>query len=170
MAFRPHEDLFQRPCNVVSHVKAWAAQTPQMGSALQEVCGMRGGGHSRPGPGEKLIPGSDGLPSGFAWTHLGGTFEKQLLNQGTVLCKFWIHISPEKQMERFKKRLEIPYKRHKITDEDWRNREKWPAYEEAIKDMIHRTDSPSAPWTLVAGNNKKFAFDVFEVCLLTFRM
>ena len=78
-AFRPHEDIFQRPCNVVSHVKAWAAQMPQMGSALQDVCGMQGGGHSRPGPGEKLIPGSDGLPSGFAWTHLGGTFEKQLL-------------------------------------------------------------------------------------------
>ena len=85
------------------------------------------------------------------------TFEKQLLNQGTVLCKFWIHISPEKQMERFQKRLEVPYKRHKITDEDWRNREKWPAYEEAINEMIHRTDSLSAPWTVVAGNNKKFA-------------
>ena len=84
-------------------------------------------------------------------------FEKQLLSQGTVLCKFWIHISPEKQMERFQKRLEVPYKRHKITDEDWRNREKWPAYEEAINEMIHRTDSPSAPWTVVAGNNKKFA-------------
>ena len=84
-------------------------------------------------------------------------FEKQLLSQGTVLCKFWIHISPEKQMERFQKRLEVPYKRHKITDEDRRNREKWPAYEEAINEMIHRTDSPSAPWTVVAGNNKKFA-------------
>jgi len=60
-------------------------------------------------------------------------------------------------MERFQKRLEVPYKRHKITDEDWRNREKWPAYEEAINEMIHRTDSPSAPWTVVAGNNKKFA-------------
>ena len=85
-------------------------------------------------------------------------FEKQLLSQGTVLCKFWIHISPEKQMERFQKRLESHlYKRHKITDEDWRNREKMASLRRSHQrnDPSHR--QPSAPWTVVAGNNKKFA-------------
>lgn len=60
-------------------------------------------------------------------------------------------------MERFKKRLKIPYKRHKITDEDWRNREKWNQYESAVNNMIGLTNKQSAPWTIVAGNNKKFA-------------
>ena len=60
-------------------------------------------------------------------------------------------------MERFKKRLKIPYKRHKITDEDWRNREKWPQYELAVNNMIGLTHTQNAPWTIVAGNNKKFA-------------
>lgn len=85
------------------------------------------------------------------------TFEDQLVQHGCVVCKFWIHISKEKQLERFQKRLEIPYKRHKITEEDWRNRKQWPAYQEAINDMIDLTHTDQAPWTLIAGNNKKFA-------------
>lgn len=84
-------------------------------------------------------------------------FERQLTDHGTVVCKFWLHINQEKQMERFKKRLKIPYKRHKITDEDWRNREKWPQYELAVNNMIGLTNTQNAPWTIVAGNNKKFA-------------
>jgi len=60
-------------------------------------------------------------------------------------------------MDRFKKRLKVPYKRHKITDEDWRNREKWSQYETAVNDMIGLTNTPHAPWTIVAGNSKKFA-------------
>ncbi|MBI3188833.1 MAG: polyphosphate:AMP phosphotransferase [Gammaproteobacteria bacterium] len=83
-------------------------------------------------------------------------FEQQLTQAGTVLLKFWLHISPEEQLKRFKEREVIPWKKHKITEEDWRNREKWSAYELAVHDMISKTSTQSAPWTLIAGNNKSF--------------
>ncbi len=84
-------------------------------------------------------------------------FEKEITQHGTVLMKFWLHISKEKQLNRFKSRQEIPYKQHKITEEDWRNRERWDDYEVAVNDMIAFTGSETAAWTLVAGNNKRFA-------------
>ncbi len=84
-------------------------------------------------------------------------FEEQLAAGGIVLGKFWIHISPEEQLQRFKERETVAYKRYKITDEDWRNRKKWPAYQRAVEDMVARCDTPHAPWTIVAGNDKKFA-------------
>ncbi|MCA9712318.1 MAG: polyphosphate:AMP phosphotransferase, partial [Myxococcales bacterium] len=84
-------------------------------------------------------------------------FEEQLCEHGVVLLKFWVHISPEEQLRRFHEREQIEYKRHKITDEDWRNRDKWPQYEAAVNDMVARTSTAYAPWTLVAGNDKKFA-------------
>ena len=84
-------------------------------------------------------------------------FEEQLAAHGVVLCKFWLHITPEEQLRRFKQREEIAYKRWKLTDEDWRNREKWSLYEEAVNDMIERTSTAHAPWTLVEGNDKRFA-------------
>jgi len=74
-----------------------------------------------------------------------------------VLLKFFLHISPQEQLVRFKEREKIPYKRHKITEEDWRNRDKWPAYEQAISEMVARTSTRQAPWTLVAANDKKWA-------------
>jgi AMP-polyphosphate phosphotransferase len=84
-------------------------------------------------------------------------FESQLADHGIVLAKFWIHISKEEQLQRFKRREEVSYKRHKITSEDWRNRRKWPAYETAVNDMVAETSIATSPWTLVAGNDKKFA-------------
>jgi len=84
-------------------------------------------------------------------------FEEDLANYGTVICKFWIQISKEEQMNRFKERQEIDYKKYKITDEDWRNREKWDLYEEAILDMLERTSTTYAPWTIVEGENKNWA-------------
>ena len=84
-------------------------------------------------------------------------FEEQLAEAGIVLTKFWIHISPEEQLRRFEDRRETPYKRHKMTDEDWRNRDRWTAYHTAVNDMVVRTSTRHAPWTLVAGNDKKFA-------------
>lgn len=84
-------------------------------------------------------------------------FEAQLAAHGNVVQKFWIHISPEEQLRRFKEREAVPYKRYKITDEDWRNREKWPDYLQAVEDMIQRCHTPAAPWTVVAGNDKRFA-------------
>ncbi|MCG8609821.1 MAG: polyphosphate:AMP phosphotransferase [Pseudomonadales bacterium] len=84
-------------------------------------------------------------------------FEEQLTEHGFNLLKFWIHIDPDEQLTRFKEREQIPYKQHKITDEDWRNREKWGAYELAINDMVARTSTDYAPWTLIPGNDKKLA-------------
>jgi polyphosphate kinase 2 (PPK2 family) len=84
-------------------------------------------------------------------------FEQQLVDHGIVVTKFWIHLSSEEQLARFKEREGTAYKRHKITDEDWRNREKWDAYVAAINDMVARTSSTDAPWVIVAGNDKRFA-------------
>ncbi len=84
-------------------------------------------------------------------------FEEQLADNGTAVAKFWIHISKEEQLRRFKERANTPFKRYKITEEDWRNRKQWDAYKEAINDMVAHTSTAFAPWTIVAGNDKKFA-------------
>jgi polyphosphate kinase 2 (PPK2 family) len=84
-------------------------------------------------------------------------FERQLVDFGTVLVKFWIHISKEEQLARFEARKETPYKAWKLTDEDWRNREKWDLYEEAINDMLLKTSTLTAPWTIIEGNCKWYA-------------
>ncbi len=84
-------------------------------------------------------------------------FEEQLVRHKTVVAKFWLSISKEEQLNRFESRQSVDFKRFKITDEDWRNREKWDAYEHAACDMIDRTSSVIAPWTLVEANDKRFA-------------
>jgi polyphosphate kinase 2 (PPK2 family) len=84
-------------------------------------------------------------------------FESQLVEHGVVLAKFWLHISREEQLRRFKEREGLAYKRHKITEEDWRNRKKWTAYEAAVNDMVAHTSTEYAPWTIVPGNCKRFA-------------
>jgi polyphosphate kinase 2 (PPK2 family) len=84
-------------------------------------------------------------------------FERQLVDFGTILVKFWIQISKEEQLHRFELRQETPYKAWKLTDEDWRNRQKWDLYEKAINDMILKTSTLTAPWTIVEGNCKWYA-------------
>ncbi len=84
-------------------------------------------------------------------------FEEQLVEHGIVLVKFWVHITQEEQLERFEARGATPWKQWKITDEDWRNREQWDEYEKAVNDMISRTSTRHAPWTLVEGNDKLYA-------------
>ena len=84
-------------------------------------------------------------------------FEQEMVDHGIVLVKFWLHISPEEQERRFRARAKIAYKRWKLTDEDWRNREKWGRYELAVNDMIERTSTPIAPWVLVEGEDKRYA-------------
>ncbi len=84
-------------------------------------------------------------------------FEEQLVENGSVLLKFWLQVSQEEQLERFQDREKTPYKQYKITDEDWRNREKWPLYKVAVNEMIARTSTEYAPWTLVEGDDKPFA-------------
>ena len=84
-------------------------------------------------------------------------FEEQLTNNGIILLKFWLQISKDEQLRRFKAREETPYKQHKITDEDWRNREKWDEYTQAVNEMVIRTSTEYAPWKLIAGDDKPFA-------------
>lgn len=92
-------------------------------------------------------------------------FEEQLVDSNVVVVKFWIHISKEEQLKRFSARENTPYKRWKITDEDWRNREKWDEYEDAVDDMVRLTSTAAVPWTLVEGNDKRFArIKVLKTC------
>ena len=84
-------------------------------------------------------------------------FEEQLFEHGALVMKFWIHIGAEEQLARFQEREQTAWKKHKITAEDWRNRSSWTAYESAIDDMVSRTNTSSAPWTLIAGNDKRAA-------------
>ena len=84
-------------------------------------------------------------------------FEEQLAEHGYVVVKYWMHITKEEQLARFKARAKTVHKRWKLTDEDWRNREKWGDYELAVNEMVERTSTQLAPWTLVEGNDKQFA-------------
>jgi polyphosphate kinase 2 (PPK2 family) len=84
-------------------------------------------------------------------------FERGLCAEGTVLIKFWIHISDKEQLRRFRRRERRPLKRWKLTDEDWRNRKRRSDYEEALTVMLERTDHPAAPWTVIAGDDKRYA-------------
>jgi polyphosphate:AMP phosphotransferase len=84
-------------------------------------------------------------------------FEQQLTRHGTVLLKCWIHITKDEQFKRFKERETIPHKQWKLTEEDWRNREKWDAYEMAANDLVEHTSTNAAPWVIVEGNDKSYA-------------
>lgn len=84
-------------------------------------------------------------------------FERHLTDFGTVLVKFWLHIDPEEQLRRFKDREKTAHKRWKITEEDWRNREKWPLYHAAVEEMLQRTGTNDAPWTVVESDCKLHA-------------
>ena len=84
-------------------------------------------------------------------------FEQQLTDHNVVLVKFWLAISKEEQYKRFKAREQVSFKRFKITAEDWRNRKKWDDYEVAVSEMVDRTSTATAPWTLVEANNKYYA-------------
>ena len=84
-------------------------------------------------------------------------FESEITSHGTVLCKFWLQIDSATQLVRFNERQGSPEKQWKITDEDWRNRAKWPQYEAAVNEMLQKTNTAAAPWTVVEANNKQFA-------------
>lgn len=84
-------------------------------------------------------------------------FEEQLTRHGNLLVKFWLHISNEEQLRRFNERESVEWKSYKITEEDWRNREKWDAYKQAVNTMVSHTSTRDAPWHLIAANNKHFA-------------
>lgn len=83
--------------------------------------------------------------------------EAHLVSSGAVVLKFWLHIDKDEQEHRFRERMENPEKQWKITDEDWRNREKWDQYELAVNEMLVRTSTTYAPWIVVEGNCKYYA-------------
>jgi polyphosphate kinase 2 (PPK2 family) len=84
-------------------------------------------------------------------------FEETLTEADAVVVKFWLQISKGEQLRRFRAREKVPFKQFKITPDDWRNRKKWDAYEKAVCDMVDRTSTEIAPWTLVEAEDKKYA-------------
>ncbi len=110
--------------------------------------------------GRVLVERVEGFARRDEWERAYGEinqFEEQLAAHGTTVVKFWIHISEDEQLARFQERESKPHKQHKITEEDWRNREKWNDYAQAVDQMIGRTSTRNAPWTLVSGNDKLYA-------------
>jgi polyphosphate:AMP phosphotransferase len=110
--------------------------------------------------GRVLVERVEGFCSEPDWLRAYGEindFEEQLTDAGVVLVKFWLAIDEQTQLQRFEERQEIPFKRYKITEDDWRNRDKWPLYRQAVGDMVDRTSTEIAPWTLVEANDKRWA-------------
>jgi AMP-polyphosphate phosphotransferase len=91
-----------------------------------------------------------------AYEEING-FERSLVDEGMILIKVWMHVSDEEQLKRFKRREKDPLKQWKLTEEDWRNREKREEYIAAVEDMLARTDEPVAPWDVIAGDSKRYA-------------
>ncbi len=84
-------------------------------------------------------------------------FERTLVAEGMIMVKFWMHVSEEEQLRRFEDRANDPLRVWKLTDEDWRNRDRRPQYEAAVEEMLARTDRPRTPWHVVAGDDKRLA-------------
>ena len=110
--------------------------------------------------GRVLVERVEGFASEDEWKRSYGEirhFEKSLVEEGTILVKIWMHLSDEEQLKRFEARAENPLKRWKLTDEDWRNREKRGQYEEAVEEMFEETSTELAPWTVIPAENKRYA-------------
>jgi polyphosphate kinase 2 (PPK2 family) len=110
--------------------------------------------------GRVLVERVEGFASEEAWRRAYAEIvdlETTLAAEGMILVKFWMHVSPEEQLRRFEARQANPYKAWKLTEEDWRNRDKRQAYAEAVEEMLERTDTPDAPWHVVAGDDKRWA-------------
>ncbi len=110
--------------------------------------------------GRVLVERVEGFAAEDAWKRAYkeiNSFERQLKDFGMILAKFWIHISRDEQLRRFEERKAIGYKAWKLTEEDWRNRQKWGTYEEAVEEMLVKTSTRTAPWCLVEGNDKYWA-------------
>ena len=110
--------------------------------------------------GRVLVERVEGFCAREDWKRAYGeisAFEEELTESGVIVCKFWLQISPEEQLRRFKSRIKTPFKQYKLTEEDWRNRGKWDAYQAAALEMIAKTGTPEAPWTLVEAQDKRWA-------------
>jgi polyphosphate kinase 2 (PPK2 family) len=110
--------------------------------------------------GRVLVERVEGFATNQQWTRAYNEiveFERTLTAEGMILIKFWMHVSPEEQLHRFEARAQDPLRSWKLTDEDWRNRDRRDDYEAAIEDMLTRTDKKRAPWKIVAGDSKPYA-------------
>ncbi len=110
--------------------------------------------------GRVLVERIEGFCAEADWMRAYGEineFEEELVDGGGLICKYWLQISPEEQLRRFEERERTGFKRYKITDEDWRNRDKWGLYQQAAADMIERTSTRLAPWLLVEAEDKNWA-------------
>ena len=110
--------------------------------------------------GRVMVERIEGFCSGAEWKRAYqemNEMESHLVNSGVLVLKFWLQIDKQEQERRFKERQENPDKQWKITEEDWRNREKWEQYEEAVNEMLVRTSTTYAPWIVVEGNDKRYA-------------
>jgi polyphosphate kinase 2 (PPK2 family) len=110
--------------------------------------------------GRVLVERVEGFAPEEAWRRAYSEIvdlETTLAAEGTILVKFWMHLSPQEQLRRFEKRRDDPYKTWKLTAEDWRNREKRDEYEAAVEEMLERTDHPAGPWHVVAAEDKRWA-------------
>ncbi|AEV87247.1 UDP-galactose-lipid carrier transferase [Actinoplanes sp. SE50] len=119
--------------------------------------------------GRVLVERVEGFATGEQWQRAYdeiNEFERTLTAEGMILIKFWMHVSDREQLDRFQDRAGDPLRAWKLTDEDWRNREKRDAYAEAIEEMLERTDRPKARWHVIPGDDKQYArFAVVErVC------
>jgi AMP-polyphosphate phosphotransferase len=110
--------------------------------------------------GRVLVERVEGFASEEQWRRAYeeiNDFEQSLAAEGAIVVKLWLHISSDEQLKRFEARAKDPLKTWKLTDDDWRNREKRPQYEAAVEEMLERTDRPHAPWRVVAAESKRFA-------------
>jgi polyphosphate kinase 2 (PPK2 family) len=110
--------------------------------------------------GRVLVERVEGFASEEQWQRAYGeidAFERTLADEGAIVVKLWLHLSPEEQLKRFEARAKDPLKSWKLTDEDWRNREKRPQYEEAVEEMLEGTDRPHARWRVVPAESKRYA-------------
>jgi polyphosphate kinase 2 (PPK2 family) len=110
--------------------------------------------------GRVLVERVEGFATREQWTRAYGEieeFERSLAEEGAIVVKLWLQISAEEQLQRFEARADDPLKSWKLTEEDWRNRSKRPAYEEAVEEMLERTDQPHARWRLVPAESKRYA-------------
>jgi AMP-polyphosphate phosphotransferase len=110
--------------------------------------------------GRVLVERVEGFADRAAWQRAYEEirdFERMLTEEGTVLVKFWLHISSREQLKRFERRARDPLRKWKLTDEDWRNRSKRRAYTRAIEDMLTETDRENTPWTLIEADSKRYA-------------
>jgi polyphosphate kinase 2 (PPK2 family) len=110
--------------------------------------------------GRVLVERIEGFASRTEWTRAYDeivNFERGIVDEGVILVKFWMHVSPDEQLERFESRALDPLRKWKLTDEDWRNRDKRDVYNEAAEEMFDRTDHAAAPWDVISADQKKWA-------------